>query len=308
MTPTHAAVSRTVDLDGPTHYLDFGGPADGPLIVAVHGLGGSAWNWLAVAPRLTERCRMVAIDLAGHGLSPAAGRSTAVLANRGLLDRFLREVIGEPVVLMGNSMGGLITLLESAAAPEQVAGAVLVNPALPHPLFSRVDKRVALQFAIIAAPGIGGMLLDRRRRRQSVATQVHNTLMLCTVDVSRVPPEVIETGIASIESRRPGDFSASDLVDAGRSLIRLLARPQVVRRAFEQVTAPVLMLHGDQDRLVPINLAAATARAFPAWRFEVANDIGHVPMLEAPHWMTGLVLDWLEHDAKLLGAVANASG
>ena len=159
-----------------------------------------------------------------------------------------------------------------------------------------------MQFAIIAAPGIGGMLLDRRRRRQSVATQVHNTLMLCTVDMSRVPPEVIEAGIAAIESRRPGDFSASDLVDAGRSLIRLLARPQVVRRAFEQVTAPVLMLHGDQDRLEPINLAVATARAFPAWRFEVAKDIGHVPMLEAPDWTTRLVLDWLEHDAKLLRA------
>ena len=76
----------------------------------------------------------------------------------------------------------------------------------------------------------------------------------------------------------------------------------MVRRTFERVTAPVLMLHGDQDRLVPINLAVATARAIPAWRFEVAKDIGHVPMLEAPDGTTGLVLYWLEHDAKLLKA------
>jgi len=289
-----------VDLDGPTHYLDFGGPADGPMIVAVHGLGGSAWNWLAVAPLLTERCRVIAVDLAGHGHSPAAGRPTTVGANRRLLDRFLRDVVGEPVVLMGNSMGGLITLLESAAAPDLVAGAVLVNPALPRPLLSRLDPRVAMQFAVVAVPGLGEAALARRRRRRSVAMQIRDTLMLCTVDISRVPPEVIDAGIAATESRRPGDFPPADVVRAGRSLMRMLSRPQVMRRTFSRVSAPVLLLHGDRDRLVSIELARAVAREFPAWRFEVATDIGHVPMLEAPEWTAAAILDWLQHDAKLL--------
>jgi pimeloyl-ACP methyl ester carboxylesterase len=300
VTAVHPAISRVVDLNGPTHYLDFGGPADGPMIVAVHGLGGSAWNWLAVAPLLITRCRMVAIDLAGHGLTPAAGRSTTVQANRALLDRFLKEVIKTPAVLMGNSMGGLITLLESAASPDQVLGAVLVDPALPRPVLSRVDPRVAMQFAIMAVPGIGEAAFARRRRQQTVSQQVHESLKLCTVDITRVAPEVVAAGIAAIESRRPGDFAPSDTLRAGRSLLRLLGRPQLVRRAFSRVTAPVLMLHGDRDRLVSINVATAIAREFPAWRFEIAHNIGHVPMLEAPEWTAQQVFDWMEHDAKLL--------
>src|SRR4029077_6037299 len=68
-------VSRWADLDGPLHYLDFGGPAGGPLIVCVHGLGGSAANWVAVAPLLTGGCRMVAPDLAGRGPTPSRGRA-----------------------------------------------------------------------------------------------------------------------------------------------------------------------------------------------------------------------------------------
>jgi pimeloyl-ACP methyl ester carboxylesterase len=300
VTALHAATSHTVDLDGPTHYLDMGGPADGPMIVAVHGLGGSSWNWLAVAPMLTTRCRMVAIDLAGHGQTPAAGRSTAVTANRRLLDRFIKEVVGEPVVLMGNSMGGLITLLETAKSPDLINGAVLVDPALPRPLLSKVDARVALNFAIVALPRVGEAAFARRRRRTTVAQQVRETLKMCTVDISRVPPEVIDEAVRAIEARNPREFSPSDVLLAGRSLLRLLSRPQPLRRTFRMITAPVLLLHGDKDRLVPISAARASAKQFPQWRFEVATDIGHVPMLEAADWTATKVLDWLERDAKLL--------
>jgi pimeloyl-ACP methyl ester carboxylesterase len=302
VTTVHPAISRTVDLNGPTHYLDFGGPADGPLVLAVHGLGGSAWNWLAVAPLLTMRCRMLAIDLAGHGLSPAAGRSTSVQANRLLLDRFIREIVQAPVVLVGNSMGGLITLLEAGASPDVVLGAVLIDPALPRPLLSRVDPQVAMQFAVVALPGIGEAAFKRRRKRQTVSQQVNQTLRMCTVDIDRVPPEVVAAGIAAIESRNPADYLPADTLRAARSLMRLLSRPQLVRRAFSRITAPVMLIHGDHDRLVSINVAKATAREFPAWRFEIAEDIGHVPMLEAPAWTTEKIFDWMEHDAKLLDA------
>jgi pimeloyl-ACP methyl ester carboxylesterase len=302
VTITQPDTSRVVDLGGPTHYLDLGGPADGPLLLAVHGLGGSAWNWLAVAPLLTTRCRLLAIDLAGHGLSPAAGRSTTVTANRRLLDRFIKEVVKEPVVLIGNSMGGLISLLETAKAPDLVTGAVLIDPALPRPLLSRVDPRVALQFAVVAIPGIGEVAFNRRSRRQTVTEQVRQTLKMCTVDISRVPSEVIDEAVRGLESRKRGDFSSSDVLDAARSLLRMLGRPQAVRKQIKSVTAPVLLLHGDRDRLVSINVAKASAKEYPQWRFEIAEDIGHVPMLEAADWTATMILDWLEHDAKLLSA------
>src|SRR5205814_821713 len=106
--------AHTVDLDGPVHYVDFGGPADGPQLVLVHGLGGSCLNWCLLAPHLVTRARVVALDLAGFGLTHPRGRSTTVQANAALLDRFLRTVVGAPAILVGNSMGGMVSILESA--------------------------------------------------------------------------------------------------------------------------------------------------------------------------------------------------
>src|SRR5512140_2868789 len=58
--------ARWVDLDGPVHYLDSGGPAEAPMVVCAHGLTGSAATWSAIAPQLTGRYRVLAPDLSGH--------------------------------------------------------------------------------------------------------------------------------------------------------------------------------------------------------------------------------------------------
>src|SRR5262249_599513 len=89
--PAPHRFSQWAALAGPVHYLDFGGPADGPVLVCVHGLGGSAVNWSALAPLLTGTFRVLAPDLAGHGLTESAGRGTSVAANRALLHRFIEQ-------------------------------------------------------------------------------------------------------------------------------------------------------------------------------------------------------------------------
>ena len=152
--PEAGGQSRWVDIGGPVRYLDFGGPAHGPVIVCVHGLGGSAVNWSAIAPLLTGRCRLLAPDLAGHGLTQSGGRGTDVVANRSLLHEFIESVPGSPVILMGNSMGGMISLLEASAAPDAVVGLILVDPALPF-VPARPDPLVAAMFAMFAVPGLG---------------------------------------------------------------------------------------------------------------------------------------------------------
>lgn len=286
--------SETVDLGGPTHYFDFGGPADGQVVVAVHGLGGAAWNWAAVAPMLTGRVRLLAIDLAGHGRTPAAGRKTTVTANRGLLDRFVREVAGKPVVLMGNSMGGAISLLQAAASPDVVSGVVLVNPALPRPLLAPIDPRVAATFAVMSLPGLGEAALNRRRRRRTPEQQVRETLALCCVDAGRIPADVLALGIALTEERYGQPAGPADFLDAARSLVRMLAKSRKFRAAMGRVSAPVLMIHGEADRLVSLRTAQSIAGANPRWRFEIGRGLGHVPQLEAPDWTAALVLDWLD--------------
>ena len=91
---------RIVDLDGPVHYIDFGG--QGKPLLMVHGLGGNALNWMAVGPTLAEHYHAIAIDLVGFGQTPLFHRSATVGANADLVDDFIEKVIGEPVVLMGN--------------------------------------------------------------------------------------------------------------------------------------------------------------------------------------------------------------
>ena len=54
--------SRTVEIGGPVHYVDFGGPDDGPTVVLVHGLGGSHLNWDLLAPLLRPYARVLALD------------------------------------------------------------------------------------------------------------------------------------------------------------------------------------------------------------------------------------------------------
>src|SRR3989442_14019359 len=129
--------SRTIDLDGPVHYADFGGT--GPTLVLVHGLGGSHVNWLAVAPVLARRARVLAVDLAGFGRTPLGERSADVPSNRLLLDRFIiassppiefpTTIAGPAAIVVGNSMGGLLAMMEAAVAPERVAALALVAPA-----------------------------------------------------------------------------------------------------------------------------------------------------------------------------------
>ena len=109
---------RIADLDGPVHYIDFGGA--GPAMLMVHGLGGNALNWMAVGPELAQRYHAIAIDLAGFGQTPLYDRSATVGANADLVQRFIAKVIGEPVVLMGNSMGGHIAILVGADHADSV--------------------------------------------------------------------------------------------------------------------------------------------------------------------------------------------
>ena len=71
------------DIGGPVHYLDYGGPEGAPVIVAVHGLEGCAVNWSALAPLLTDRYRVLAPDLAGHGFTRSAGRGVNVASPTG---------------------------------------------------------------------------------------------------------------------------------------------------------------------------------------------------------------------------------
>lgn len=302
--PSAAPPSMWADLDGPVHYVDYGGPDDGPLMLLVHGLGGSLLNWAAIAPTLAETNRVMAIDLVGFGRTQVLGRSTSIHENTRLLARFIGEVCGQPVVLVGNSMGGLISLLLASARPDLVAGLVLVDPALPVGPTARPDPLVMLMFGLYAVPAVGNVVMSRRRSVLSAEGQALTVLRLCCVDPSRVPRLVLEQHLALAREREEYPDVDAELIVAARSLMLVLARRGWVRSMMRSISVPVLLLHGDKDRLVPLAAARAVAADNPTWRFEVARNVGHVPQLEVPDWTIAHILDWLAVEGAAAAIVA----
>lgn len=289
---TPSAPSCWIDLDGPVHYVDHGGPAGAPLLVCVHGLGGSHANWAAIAPLLIERYRVLALDLAGFGLTGGGPRSATVSGNRELLHRFLAEVADGPAVLVGNSMGGLITALQAAEQPETVSAVALIDPALP-PALSVPDRLVLSTVVPYGLPGPARRAVYGRRQAQTAAQAALQLLRLCCAEPSRIPREVIDQHIALARRRSTVPNVDADALLAARSLAWILARRRRYAAMLSELRMPVMLIHGDRDRLIPIRAARQAAAANPAWRFEVATGVGHVPMLEAPAWTADRLLDWL---------------
>jgi pimeloyl-ACP methyl ester carboxylesterase len=284
--------SRVVDLDGPVHYVDFGGPDDAPRVVLVHGLGGSHLNWDTFAPLLLPQARVLAIDLPGFGRSEPSGRRATVHANVEVLHRFLQEVAGEPSVLVGNSMGGMISILEQAQHPEAVSGLVLLDPAVPGPRRS-LDPLVAVVFALYAMPVVGERVMWLRRARQTPLQRVREMLRMVGVDPDALPAAVIDRSVALLEAREDHAGMDKAYLAAARSLLAQLADPRRYRGAMERVTGPVLLVHGDRDRLIPVQAARDVARRHPTWRYVELDGVGHVPQLQCPERLAAEVLPWL---------------
>jgi pimeloyl-ACP methyl ester carboxylesterase len=299
--------SRTLDWDGPVHYVDFGGDAGGPTVVLVHGLGGSHLNWDLLAPLLAPHARVLALDLPGFGRSEPGSRRATVRANVAVLRRFLAEVAGTPVVLVGNSMGGMISILTAAAAPQAVSGLVLLDPALPGGRRT-LDPVVTAQFALYALPFVGERFLRHRRERQDPRRRVRDMLQLCGVEPDDVPAELLERSVTLLEERQDVEGMDKAFLAAARSLLSILVvDPRAYRGAMAAITAPVLLVHGDRDRLVPVAAARAAAAQHPRWRFVELADVGHVPQLQVPDVVAKEVLAWLDGAGQRVSVARSAS-
>jgi len=285
--------SHVTSIDGPVHYVDFDGPADGPRLVFVHGLAGDHLNWCLLAPRLAGRARMFAVDLTGFGLSEPMGRSATVWANTDLLERFVRQTVGTPVILVGNSMGGLVALRLARRRPDIVAGVVLIDPALPFVL-SLPDLRTVVTAAEYALPGIGRRLLAQDRRTLSAQQQVQLLIDLCFADSSAIPQDLLAAAVALVQQRATMRGLDVAFGQAARSIVAVNARPFTAWAEVRQVRAPVLLLHGERAPLGRVRAPRAAARRNPHWTVEYFPDVGHVPQLETPDLVAARILDWLD--------------
>lgn len=275
------------------HYLDFGGV--GPPAVMVHGLAGSAINWMAVGPELAKTHRALALDLVGFGQTPLLDRSATVGANTALVHGFLDRVVGGPATLIGNSMGGHISILEAAGHPDWVTAMVLADPAIPGAHVRRPDPPMLGVMAALSVPGLAQTILDRQSRALGPEGVVERAFALVAADPSRLDPAVVAAHLQLTREREHlGRQNGRALVQASRSIGLRMADPRFWTRVAA-VRCPTLLIHGELDRLIPLSAAQELARRRPDWRFEILAGVGHVPMLETPGLFMQKLRDWESH-------------
>ncbi|MGD0064142.1 MAG: alpha/beta fold hydrolase [Streptosporangiaceae bacterium] len=285
-------------LDGPVHWIEFSPPgttaaSQGPPIVFVHGLGGSHLNWCLIGPQLASGRRAVALDLHGFGLTPGTRGNSTVQANARLLDRFVREITGTPVILVGNSMGGLISLLHTAAAPDTVAGLVLVDPALPLPR-QAPDWQVAGNFLAYSIPGLGELYLKIAQSRQTPQVAVQRLTELCFANPARADQAMQAASIALAAERLSVPHRDASLLAAARSLMRVVGHSRRYFATMAAAEVPVLLIGGSADRLVPADAVRQAAARNRSWESVILPGVGHTPQLEVPGQAAGLLTDWLD--------------
>ena len=242
----------------------------------LHGLGGAASNWTAVAPALAERARVVVPELPGHGGSSALPAPVATL------DAYADRVAGlldAPAVVAGHSLGGLVALRLAARHPQLVRGVVLAGSAG----FSSGTRRSqrALAVASLIQPGKRVApfrhLVGERRVLQSSSPSGSSAWPIArALDAARRRSVPCGRGAAHGRPRGGGRARAD----------RSAARPDRVR-------VPALVLHGARDRMVPL-VTRSTTRAGCDAPLRVIADCGHLLIGERPRAVVDAIADFLD--------------
>jgi pimeloyl-ACP methyl ester carboxylesterase len=269
-------------------YRPTPGPIDAEPAVYVPGLGGSGTNWTDCAALLSGSVAGESVDLAGFGLSePPADGDYSPRAHARLLARFIETRGRGPVHLLGNSLGGVITLVLAATRPDLVRSLTLVSPAMPD---LRPHGRERMLLAATAVPGV----FTLTERRAGIGPEQHVRMVLETVfgDPSVATPRRIAEAVAEAEAHAATPWAITAMRSSLRGLIASYVGPggRSLWRMARRVSVPSLVVWGDRDRLVQVGLAGRTARALPDGRLLVLPGIGHVAHMEAPQLVSRAVL------------------
>jgi pimeloyl-ACP methyl ester carboxylesterase len=238
---------------------------DGEPVVLVHGVGTSRVIWRRALPELASTRHAIAIDVPGFGDSPPVGPgfSLEVVATRIADELELR--VGRPYDLIGNSLGGAISLLLAAQRPSSVRRLVLAAPAgfVPRP------------GPVAELGGIGALLLMRARHELGMRTAgsgiARRALLWGALhDGSRIDPDH-----ARLMFRAP--------VRAARLREGVAAAMACdLRATLSELDLPVGFLWGEHDRVVPVSVLDATRELRPGAPAETIPLAGHAAQMERP--------------------------
>ncbi|HWJ07906.1 MAG TPA: alpha/beta fold hydrolase [Nocardioides sp.] len=254
-------------------YLDYG---EGPPLLLVHGMAGSWQTWLLNLRALGAEHRVIAVDLPGFGgsepLPAGAGFSGYLTTLRGLLDQ-----LGiDRAAVFGHSLGGLVALSFAVARPERTACLVLVSAGgveLAAARLRLIQAAFWLFRLVLVTPGVRRALVRGNGGRFVLSPAVHHWRELPAALVDQMMPRAIGAGF--MEAVRLGSEQLKQLTP-------------------ERVGVPVLLVWGQQDRILPPAAARDLVTRLRQAQLVVLDDVGHCAMFEAADEFEGLALDFLE--------------
>jgi pimeloyl-ACP methyl ester carboxylesterase len=272
-------------------------PADGApreRALYVHGLGGASTNWTDLAALLAVRFDGWAMDLPGFGRSQPPARNYSVHGHGQAVVDLLEhvrdrpgEAAGRPVHLLGNSLGGLVSLLVAARRPDLVASLTLVSPAMP---VYRVPPAFSRALLLLLLPGIP-RLAEKRMAGIAPEEHVRAMLRMCFGDPSRVPRERLQQAVDEMRERSEQPWADRALTRSMRGLLTSYLRVGGnAWRHARRLRPPTLVVWGDRDKLVDPALAPRLAAVVPQARLQVLEGVGHVAQLETPEPVARAVL------------------
>jgi pimeloyl-ACP methyl ester carboxylesterase len=289
-----------------------GQPTDPPRERAlyVHGLGGAATNWTDMAGLLAVRFDGYALDLPGFGQSepPARGGYSIQQHVQAVVDvlEWIADQPGpdgrgdaavrRPVHLVGNSLGGSISVRVAGLRPDLVRTLTLVSPAMPF-----LDPRRTAQLRVLPVLALPSAekLFAWGMGRMSPERMAEQVLAACFGDPAKSVPQRRAEAIEEIKLRYTVEHYPRAYLQTLRGLVASFVRaylpgPNSLWRLAARVTAPTLIIGGTTDRLIDVRVPAQVARTIPDSRLLTLPGVGHVPQMEEPRMVARAIAGLLD--------------
>lgn len=242
------------------HYLRSDSADDKPVVLLVHGFGADSSNWVRFVNELEGEYHFIVPDLPAHGDSTRSLDLNYTTEAQGARLLTLMSELGiEQFHMAGNSMGGEITLRTTYLAPQRVLSMGLIDAAgitLRTPEFDELAEASPESNPLIArTPDDMFMVMD-----------------WAMAD----PPYMPDFFIRVMGEKKAANAEVADKVWAD------LHTQESMQPLLPSMTTPTLILWGALDRLLGLDNAEIFDAELPDSELVVFDDIGHVPMAEAP--------------------------
>ena len=260
--------SRFMDLPGGLHlhYRDEG-RSDAPVLVLVHGFADSTATWNSWIKALGADYRIISLDLPGHGLTRAPPNYVGGnLAYADLVATVTERLHAPRFVMAGNSMGGGVAWTFALRHPDRLKALILIDAAgWPR---TGSNAKTALAFKLLRT-GWGRWLLSQIDLKPIIAEGARKAFS----DPSRVDAGLINR--FADEARAPDHPQILMGMQSGAYFI---ATPE----RMAQIHAPTLVMHGEDDNVIPVAHGRQFASAIPGARLIIYPKVGHSPQMEIP--------------------------